>query len=380
MRWSEAFVALLLPLGTLAAAAPALFSKCSQVSFQISATAQNTVWLSPPNPNDEASVLDFFYSGLANGTGPAVVGTKPVSGTFTLNGVYCRPWIENKFGALQVLVHGISYNKTMWSGLGFGVQYDWHTFANAQGYHTLAIDRLGHGSNGQFPDPLEVVQGSLQVEIMHQLINVVRTERRSPLGRTFNTVIYVSHSYGGWVGNGLVTRYPQDVDAMVLTGYSGAPNFSVFADYQLRSASLLAPNRFPNVPLGYITFGQRAQREAAFYAGRYDPAIPKMDFAFQDTWTIGETGNLDFTFTPPVDYTGALFITTGVQDHIFCQTPRSACEALLQATRGFYPSVSSFGYFAPENTGHDLTLHYSAPLTFAKVHAFLYKHLSNAKA
>ncbi|CAH0026877.1 unnamed protein product [Clonostachys rhizophaga] len=346
-------------------------SNCVPVSFHFSVSALNTVWLSPPDPGSETSILDFFYSGLANGTGPAVAGTTKETGTFQINGIYCSPTREKSGQALQVLVHGITYDKSIWSGTGYGAQYDWQAFATNQGYHTLAIDRLGHGSNPERPDPLAVVQGSFHIEMIHKLISIVRNQSGNPLGRTFNKVVYVSHSYGGWVGTGLIARYPKDVDAMVLTGFSTVPNFAPFANSKLRSAALLAPGRFPGLPLGYITFGESSGRKAAFFAGNFDPAFPALDYASQETWTIGETGSLGFTSTSPVDYTGPLFLATGADDAIFCQPPKTACEALVQNSKQFYPNVKKFGFFVPENTGHTLTRHYSAPATFAKVHRFL---------
>jgi pimeloyl-ACP methyl ester carboxylesterase len=95
---------------------------------------------------------------------------------------------------LEVLVHGITYNKEMWAGLNVeaGEEYNWHSFANRRGYHTLAIDRLGHGTNPERPDPFSVVEGPFQVEIMHQLITLLRTGSDNPLGRTFRRIAYVS--------------------------------------------------------------------------------------------------------------------------------------------------------------------------------------------
>jgi hypothetical protein len=77
-------------------------------------------------------------------------------------------------------------------GLGFGDYYNWHSFASLQGYYTLAIDRLGHGTNPQHPDPFSIVEGALQIEIMHQLIESVRSNAHNPLGQQFEKIAYVS--------------------------------------------------------------------------------------------------------------------------------------------------------------------------------------------
>ena len=361
-------LAWLVPFATATASAAA--AVCSTVSFQVSATAQNEVFLSPPNPNNETQVLNFFYVGLANGTGPAVKGTTSVSGTFTIGGTYCCPGPCNEGTVLEVLVHGISYNRALWSGLGQGNTYNWQSYAASRGYCTLAIDRLGHGTNPQHPDPLNVVQGRMQIEIIHQIINAVRTKSKNPLGRTFNKVIYVSHSYAGWLGIGLANAYPTDADAMVLTGFSAAVNFTPFAFAELESYSRLRPAVLPGLPLGYITFELESQREADFYAGAYSKTVALADYALEDTWTIGETGNLGFVVPPP-SYTGPLYLATGVNDKIFCEAPLSACQSILSSTQELFPGVTKFGYTAVSNTGHTLMMHNSAQQTFANVHTFL---------
>jgi len=346
-----------------------LTSICSNVSFQISATAQNVIFLSPPHPNNETEILDFFVAGLANGTGAAVTGTTPTGGTFTIDATYCRPSSRTDRNILQILVHGISYNKSVWSGLGIDI-YNWQAYAAGQGYSTLAIDRLGHGATLQHPDPLHVVQGWLDIEILHELVNIIRTTPRNPLGRNFGTLVWVSHSYAGWLGTGLALSHPTDFDAMVLTGFSSFVNFSPFETTNLQSASLLQPTHFPGLPFGYITTAEESQREGLFYAGDFNQNVVKLDYLLQDTWTIGETGNLGFVVAS-TGYTGPLYVVTGVEDILFCETPLAVCEGLLNDTHQLFPGVTEFGYNAIENTGHTLMLHDSAQQTFSSVHNFL---------
>jgi pimeloyl-ACP methyl ester carboxylesterase len=345
---------------------------CSTVSFHVTVTADNAVFLSPPHQNNETAILDFFYVGLANGTGPAVKGTTPVTGTFTIEGHYCRPsgGAEDK-NVLELLVHGISYNKLIWSGLNLGDDlYDWQLYASNHGYSTLAIDRLGHGTNPQRPDPLNIVQGYLEIQIEHQILNSIRASPENPLGRTFGKIVYGSHSYGGWLGIGLAHLYPSDIDALVLTGFSAGVTFVPFETLQLISASLMKPERFPLTPLGYLTVKEKSQREHLFYGGAYRKAVVEWDYATEDTWTIGETSALSFV-VPPTDYTGLVYVATGMDDLLFCQTSKATCETVLNETRGLFPAVTNFGYAAIPNTGHVLMMHESAQQTFAYVHNFL---------
>ncbi|QKX57690.1 uncharacterized protein TRUGW13939_04808 [Talaromyces rugulosus] len=327
---------------------------CSSVSFQVTATADNAIFLSPPSESNETAVLDFFYDGLGNGTGAAVKGSSAVSGTYRIDGTYCRP--------------SISSISLVWSRLGS--EYNWQSYAAGQGYLTLAIDRLGHGSNQQHPDPVNIVQGTLDIELEHQLINTLRNDKSNALGRTFDTIAFVSHSYARWLAMGLAYKYPSDINALVLTGFSASVDFSPFVNTTLESASLLEPLRYGSLPLGYITTKEESQRKELFYAGNYSRAVVLWDYLWQDTWTIGETGSLGFTRSP-TGFTGALYLATGVDDILFCQTPLSECETILNNTRAVFPAVTKFGYVAVENTGHVLMMHNSAQQTFADVHTFL---------
>jgi len=214
----------------------------------------------------------------------------------------------------------------------------------------------------------------MHVEIIHQIINAARTSS-SPLSavfsRRFDNVVYIRHSYRSFIGASLGNKYPADADAIVLTGYSTTTNFTDVIEAHWASAVAVNPARFAGVARGYLTMAQEADRTGAFYASGFDPAIPPVDFAFEDTVTDGEFGALGAVLQPSA-YPGPLMVVTGDRDAFFCQPPVSHCEAILAQTRtDFFPNVVNFNSFAPQNTGHDLTLHYTAPQTFSQVHEWL---------
>jgi hypothetical protein len=169
---------------------------CSSVVFRLPAAADNFVFANPPDPNDGGAILKFVSSALSNG--PAFSGTQRISDTYSMHAVYCRPTASHHkhVDVLQIFVHGITYNSTMWFGYGFDdSEYNWPALANAQGYHTLAIDRLGHGLNTKTLDPFNVVQTPLQVEVMHALIQTLRTNPSNVLGAKFSQIIYVRNPH-----------------------------------------------------------------------------------------------------------------------------------------------------------------------------------------
>jgi len=256
--------------------------------------------------------------------------------------------------------------------MGFGDQYDWHKYANSRGYATLALDRLGHGENPQYPDPLNVVQPQMHVEIMREIMTAAR-DKKSPvnvLGRGFKKVVFVGHSYGSFLGVALAEQYPTVADALVLTGFSNYLDFDAVINAKWVSAATHDPTRWAGVPQGYVVMGEAAER-VVFYDGNYDHAMPAVDFQFEDTLTVGEIGALSAILGPAPSYNGPVLVPTPVQDVFFCEEPLAQCEYHLNATRSSFPNASDYDFFAPDNTGHDLTLHYTAQDTFRRVHEWL---------
>ncbi|KAH8886623.1 alpha/beta-hydrolase [Thozetella sp. PMI_491] len=312
---------------------------CTPISFEIQATAETLAGSETTN------------------------GTITVGGTFHINGIYCRPPPHIARGSLQILVHGLLYDKSYWHGM-----YNWSHFATSQGYHTLAIDRLGHGQSIEHPDAVEVLQLSLHVETIHQVVASIRDD--TALGVTFDSIVYVGHSYGTGAGVALAAKYPQDIDILVATGFSNslyAPAFApVFQD--LVPARDLSP-RFAGLLPGYLSTQNESIREAAFYAGAYDPAIAHLDYTLADTIVPGEILTLSVPLTR--GFTGPVLVVTGADDAGACN-PKTGltCEDILKTTGPLFPN-STYRFYAPPDTGHDLNFHFSAPKTFQVVHDWL---------
>ncbi|KAM7186379.1 Alpha/Beta hydrolase protein [Rhypophila sp. PSN 637] len=301
-------------------------------------------------------------------------GTQSVGGNYSINAVYCRPsGTTPARDTLQILVHGYTYNSTMWSGLGFGEQYDWQAYATRQGYHTLAIDRVGHGANLRDPDPLNEVQGPPHVETIHQLITAIRQDTlQNAFDRPFTKIGYVGHSFGPFIGGALARLHPSDVDALVLTAYSTSPNGAAIASMKYTPATTLFLDRFPSeeVAKGYVTMASESQRESLLYSGAYDKRIPPVDFVYEDTVTVGEITALGFALAPSVGYKGPVMVVTGVEDSMFCAPPQETCEGILAGAGQFFPDAKEYRLLAVADTGYDLTLHLSAGDTMRKVHEF----------
>lgn len=306
---------LLLGSALISTTAAVSSGQSSSVTFHVSAAVNNNAaFSSPPDPNNGTQIVEFI--GRATSGEDVTNATQVVSGNYSINAVYCKPSeVASSRGVLHILVHGYTYNSTMWSGLGFGDKYDWQAHATSQGYHTLAIDRVGHGANSRHLDPLNEVQGPLHVETIHQVIAAIRQDTpNNALDRAFISIVYVGHSFGLFIGGTLARLHPSDIDAYVLTAYSTTPNAAAVASMKYTPATAIFPDRFmPDVVAkGYVTMALASQRESALYSGAYDRRIPPVDFAYEDTVTVGEITALGSAFAPSVGYKGPVLVVTVV--------------------------------------------------------------------
>ncbi len=338
---------------------------CQPITLRVRVTAETVVYEHPPSPHDPNQIVSFAHACLANTTGPLVNGTATTFGTFRVHGTYCRPPSRRRgryHNTIQLLVHGWSHNRRIWSGLGFGGGYDWQAQATARGYHTLAIDRLGHGADRHHPDPLGVVQGALQAEIIHQVIGVVRRSG-------YRRVVYVGHSYGTVLGVAVAGKYPNDIDVLVATGFTSSLNDTVMTDLLQLTPAAHVNTRFGRLPLGYLASRSKAGREEAFH-GFCNDRIPRYDFKHQDTVTLGELCFANIV-EPAVNFVNPVLAVVGKQDKLFCDdTPTTCFEKSKDTGRLLFPNAQ-YGVYVPGQTGHALMVHYTAPQTIHIVHSFL---------
>jgi pimeloyl-ACP methyl ester carboxylesterase len=217
------------------------------------------------------------------------------------------------------------------------------------------------------------VQLALQSEIIHELVRTIRTGAQG-LGKILGLkrklkVAYVCHSLGCSMGSYLARMHPADLDAIVVSGVGVGGTVPPQDGFVIGSARRLHPSRFPaTLPLGYLTFATEAGRTGAFYhPGGFDPRIPPRDFQTQDTLTSGETA----TFTlPATGYGGGVVVVNGDNDPFSC-TAGDCGQLNLLTAQLLFPDAAARGSVAVQNSGHDWSLHYSAPAAFAKIHEWL---------
>lgn len=224
------------------------------------------------------------------------------------------------------------------------------------------------------------------METVHQVISKIRSNNPSPLPRKFTKIIYAGHSYGSTVGNALVSKYPADVDALILTGYSskyelGIPGTALTGT--LLPADIVDPARFGNLNPGYLEFPTFSGWSYLFWwpgAGAFDPALQSLDFGLRATFATGEVITFALAINIAPRYKGPVYIVTGQHDAIFCnplglQQSQLDCgtstSGYVASTKSLFPAAKSFDAFIVPNSGHCWHFHTAAPSAFVTVHDWM---------
>ena len=249
-------------------------ASCVGGIVRIPTVANNTrILLSAPTTN---SAVTEFYVELTQANSKlaatAIGGSTLVSGTYGIYTEICfpiDPVAAQKVTTLQILTHGGTLDCSYWD---IAPDYSYVDAAVAAGYATLSYDRLGTGQSDH-PDPLQIVQLPIQIEIAHALVQKAR--RAEIGGRSFAKVVGVGHSLGSGLTQGVAAKYPQDFDALILQGTSTnfGYSFTGIASEDQHIANTDPSGRFKSLENGYHTPAnvQFALQFAFYRYPNYDP-------------------------------------------------------------------------------------------------------------
>lgn len=302
---------------------------------------------------------------------PVTVGDQrgPISGTL------CAPPGAT---AVQVLVHGWTYDRNYFDFPYQRETYSYAQAANRAGYATLAIDRLGAGASLR---PVSVFNTfPANVKAVH---TVVQALRGGGLGTKYQRVIAVGHSLGSVTIAHEAGQY-KDVEAIITTGFAHAINYlPVFAQILGRSYLARTDPKFAGSisdPLYATTMPGTRQ---SFYAAKNaDPAIIAMDERLKAADSLVDVAtavpynlvNVDRELNIPV------LVVDGSEDHLFCGLGAVTCDSdqsLVEHEKPWYgPKAKIEGMLVP-GSGHDVQLEKTAPLATKRMLAFSDKHIGN---
>lgn len=284
---------------------------------------------------------------------------------WTVATTYCQPfrWAHGvRSRHIDVLTHGATYTRQYWDWPEDSQIYSYVDRALADGRAVLNYDRIGNGDSTR-PLSTEITMAT-DAYVLHQLIGLLRL-----LG--FRHIASVSHSYGSGVALEEAARY-NDVSTVVLSGYLHRPsNPAVTAgNYPANQDPKFAAAGLDN---GWLTT-RPGVRGTSFHSASSDPAVITNDEERKDLVSL--TGLLGFLGARGVPAGGnvsnlvtvPVLVVVGQEDFIFCYNPATfdcANQDALEANElPFYEHASAFKVISIQGSGHDLTLHPSAPFSY----------------
>ncbi|KAL4871856.1 hypothetical protein BDV12DRAFT_205706 [Aspergillus spectabilis] len=360
-------LALLLPFAQ--AGKPRCFDFSLPIHVSLPITQFN---ISPFEDNYESIGLLVKSVGRTANASELIAGQYNLDQSYNISFRYCEPSRRStKNGAIQVLTHGLGFDKAYWD---FSAEYSYITSATSAGYATLSYDRLGVG-HSTHANPYLDVQASTHVAILAQISALIQSGSLSLRIPTPTKIVHVGHSFGSLVVNSLVAKSPHLADAVILTGFGH--DFSWSANFQLcwgfEIAELNNPRRFAGYDSGYLTWGDEFDNQcAAFTYPYFDPRILRKAESTKAPFAIAELLSFGITEVVAPGFTGPVLILNGEQDLSFCG---GDCHGVLDApdspSSSVFPNASLLAAYIHPNAGHAVNLHRNATGAYGVIFNFL---------
>lgn len=294
--------------------------------------------------------------------------------SYQIVGELCRP-ARGRSRTLQILLHGASFNKEYWDWPYRPRRYSYVHHANAAGFATLAVDRLGSGESDRPPGELVTVRASAST--IHQLVSAVRSgQHRDAEDRRlrFDRVVLVGNSFGSNISWTEAATYG-DVDGLVLTGISHDPNPPGAPLTQLYAYPAEQDPKFVGIglPSGYITTIPGRRDELFFHVPGASQIVMAIDEALKDTVPIGMLFDQFTTYGLTQDIHVPVLNVVGDFDTLSCQLPSCTESGSLADEGSNYPPDSCYTQLIVPNSGHALNLHRNAPLWYRRAQRWIHR-------
>jgi pimeloyl-ACP methyl ester carboxylesterase len=280
---------------------------------------------------------------------------------YSVFGVLCaRGAIERK--TIQITLHGATYGHLYWDWPFQPETYSYVRRATAEGYAVLNLDRIGIGQSDR-PPAADVTIGA-NGYVVHQIVQALRGGDLvvQSFGRiTAERVVLVGHSLGSVISIQEAATYG-DVDGVVLTGVSHTVTPALNEIFAVLYPANLDP-RFPGVPDGYLTT-LPGTRDVFYFPPSRDPLVLAIDEETKETVTTAELDTaLPALFLSPGIHVPVLVIV-GDHDRAFCGEPTCSASGSLAAEVNFFSPDACVETAAIAGAGHDLNLHFQAPIAY----------------
>ncbi|KAI0387769.1 Alpha/Beta hydrolase protein [Hypomontagnella monticulosa] len=293
-----------------------------------------------------------------------------ISGNYSIAATYCEP-SSGPGSILQVLTHGIAFDRSYWDFPAQHHNYSYVNAALARGYSTFAFDRLGIGESSH-GDPVREIQTALEIAALVELTSLLRAAKVPGISAKYGKVVHVGHSYGSVQTYALTAAHPSDLsDGIALTGFS--LDIGDFVPYFLLGGNFVparaASATLARYPAGYLASADITAAQVNFFApGDFDPAILKAAFEAGEPVAVGELLTLGGGIAGNNTFGGPVLVITGERDIPFCggncgvSTPSLPAQANQSLT-----NAKPFEAVVVPGAGHGLNLEYSAQNTYTSI-------------
>jgi len=287
----------------------------------------------------------------------------------TISGTLCSPSKPNRNHAIDVLVHGATYDRSYWDSRFDDPQYSYVQRTLEAGRATFSYDRLGVGKSSPLPSTSVTMYADAYV--LHQILQHLR--------RQFRITDLIGHSYGSRIVQLESSEY-NDATRLVLSDNLHAVGPALTkGEIVFHPASLDPLFAGQSLDSGWTTTTPAAGRSPFYYLPGADSNEIANDDAhraivsatqFQQGIEIGRApagSNVSNKITRPV------LLIAGEEDRLSCGLALDCTNtAAVQANeQPFYSSAASLTVITIPNTGHDLALHRSASASFDAINHWL---------
>lgn len=265
------------------------------------------------NHYDAVSMLRRITTRPTGTEAPLFSGSTNATMTFSIDASFCFASDQpNRAQDIQVLSHGIGFDKSYWDFGGKDSEYNYVRAATNAGYATLSWSRPGTGASSS-GNSYSILQSPFEAAVLIELTRLLRAGQLYaalpvPAGR----VLHIGHSFGAGLSNVLISQAPHLSDGAVLTGYSHnsswAPLFAVASTFHL--AKEVDPQRWGDRSTGILTWPDELANQYVFFKQpNFDPNVLKQAEAIKQPFAVGEALTLFQPSLVAPQFTGPVLVS-----------------------------------------------------------------------
>ncbi|PVH80876.1 alpha/beta-hydrolase [Cadophora sp. DSE1049] len=342
---------------------------CKDYVLPLTVTSGNYIWGLPILETDYD--VTTFTTNLSRWD--ANVTFHPVSGflaqvtaSYKIAGTFCAP-TKGPSKTVLLASHGLGFDRSYWHPEIQPDKYSFVDYAISKGYSVFFYDRLGVSKSSVISG--YVNQVSIQISILEQLVNQIRTGKFSPKPKN---VVLIGHSFGSVISNALLVSDPGLVDGVVLTGISyKIPDTAVaFEAWQPRLARVQSPGRWRQLDGGYTTWVDIFANVNVFFKYPfYDKKVVEYSETNKQPFALMEIISLAVTDLHAPKFTGPVLVMSGENDLVFCN---GDCSPILEEpARDIFNASKNLEVYVQPGSGHGINYSLNATGTFGVITHFL---------